>query len=302
MNTRLIPYLSLTIAMVLWASTFIFMKYAFASYDPMVVLFGRNLVATLCALCIPFTLKNIHLRVQDLKYLGGMLLFEPCLYFIFEAQALAYTSASQAAMISTMMPLSIAIGAWMFLGEKLTIKTLAGFVMAVTGGIILSLASPSDPHAPNPILGNFLELLAMICGAGYSLCLKKLTDQYSPLFLTFLQALTGTIFFFFALFLPGVQVPETIFTLSAWPIVYLGIGATLGAYGLYNYGVSKIPAGQAAAFINLIPVFALIMGALILGERFTLVQYAASLAVLAGVFLTQAKKSSTSGRAGDLNL
>ncbi len=282
--------------MILWASTFIFMKFAFETHDPMVVLFGRNLVASLCAFFFPFAFKNIQLRTKDLKYIVAMVIFEPCLYFIFEAQALSYTSASQAAMISTIMPMSIAIGAWIFLKESLTLRTLLGFFVAVAGGIVLTLVSVPDTHAPNPALGNFLEFMAMVFGAGYSLCLKKLTNNYSPLFLTFLQAFTGTIFFFFGLFLPGVHLPETIFTLSVWPIVYLGVFATLGAYGLYNFGVSKIPTSQASVFLNLIPVFALIMSAVILGERFTWVQYVASLMVLTGVLLTQLKTTSKSKR------
>ncbi len=289
MKSRCISYLSLITAMILWASTFIFMKFAFTTHDPVVVLFGRNLVASLCAFCAPFAFKNIQLRFKDLKYIAAMVIFEPCLYFIFEARALANTSASQAAMISTIMPMIIAIGAWIFLKETLTLRTMLGFFITVAGGVVLTLVSQPNTHAPNPALGNFLELIAMLCGAGYSLCLKKLTNRYSPLFLTFLQAFTGTIFFFFGLFLPGVHLPETVFTFSLWPIFYLGVFATLGAYGLYNFGVSRIPASQASVFLNLIPVFALIMSAIILGERFTLIQYGASIVVLSGVVITQLK-------------
>ncbi|MHC1710639.1 MAG: EamA family transporter [Solidesulfovibrio sp.] len=39
------------------------------------------------------------------------------------------------------------------------------------------------------------------------------------------------------------------------------------AYGLYNYGVSHAPAAKAAAFINLIPVFACLLSWLVLVGR-----------------------------------
>ena len=37
-------------------------------------------------------------------------------------------------------------------------------------------------------------------------------------------------------------------------MVYLGVVVTVGAYGLYNFGVGRLPASQASGFINLIPV------------------------------------------------
>ncbi len=273
--------------MILWASTFVALKLAFSLYDPMVVIFGRMAVASLFAVFFPFVFKNIQFRIKDLKYIAFMVICEPCLYFIFEAKALIYTSAAQAGMITSMMPLMVAIGAWLFLKENLTLKTCLGFATAVSGALWLSFASESSIQGPRPLLGNFLEFIAMVCASGYALSLKKLTSHYSPLFLTFIQAFAGAIFFFPALFLPGTQLPVQAEPVPLFAIFYLGSVVTLGAYGFYNYGVSKIPASQATAFINLIPVFSLIMSAIVLGERFTSVQYLASMLVFIGVILSQ---------------
>lgn len=285
------PYVCLVIAMVLWASTFVALKLAFRTYDPMVVIFGRMAVASLCALFFPSAFKNIGFRRQDVKYLALMVICEPCLYFVFEAKALVYTSAAQAGMLTTMMPLLTAVGAWLLLKERLTPRICIGFAMAVGGALWLSLVSQASAHAPNPMLGNFLEFMAMVCATGYALCLKRLTDRYSPLFLTFTQAFAGAIFFFPALFLPTTALPAQIDPVPLGAIVYLGSAVTLGAYGFYNFGVSRIPASQATAFINLIPVFTLIMSALILGERFTGIQYMASILVFAGVILSQDRRA-----------
>lgn len=284
---RMIPYICLVVAMVLWSSTFVALKLAFRTYDPMVVIFGRMLVASLCALCFPFVFRNIPFRFKDVKYMAIMVVCEPCLYFVFEAKALVHTSASQAGMISTMMPLLVAIAAWGILKEKLTLKTLLGFLIAVLGVFWLSISSESSVHAPNPMWGNFLEFMAMVCASGYAISLKKLTHRYSSLFLTFLQAFAGAVFFFPILFFPSTQLPVEIVPLPFLAILYLGSVVTLGAYGCYNYGVSQIPASQATAFINLVPVFTLGLSALILGERFTGVQYLASGLVFVGLILSQ---------------
>lgn len=288
-SNRMFPYICLVLAMILWASTFVALKLAFKIYDPMVVIFGRMLVASLFAVFFPFVFRNINFRWADLKYIAFMAICEPCFYFIFEAKALVYTSAAQAGMITSMMPLMVAIGAWLILKEKLTFRICMGFVIAVSGAIWLSFASEVTELSPNPLLGNFLEFMAMVCATGYALTLKKLTHRYSPLFLTFIQAFVGAVFFFPALFLPSTQLPVSWEPVPLFAIFYLGSAVTLGAYGFYNYGVSRIPASQATAFVNLIPVFALIMSAVFMGERFTTIQYLASGLVFVGVLLSQDK-------------
>jgi drug/metabolite transporter (DMT)-like permease len=61
----------------------------------------------------------------------------------------------------------------------------------------------------------------------------------------------------------------------------------LGAYGLYNYGLKHVPANKAASFVNLIPIFSVCMGWLLLGETFTTGQIAAGAAIIGGVYISQ---------------
>ncbi len=69
-----------------------------------------------------------------------MVLCEPCLYFAFEAKALVYTSAAQAGMITTIMPLLVAIAAWFFLKESITPRIIIGLLIAIFGAIWLRTA------------------------------------------------------------------------------------------------------------------------------------------------------------------
>ena len=271
----------------LWASTFVALKLAFRVYDPMVITFGRMLVASLCAVFFPFVFKGVYINKKDLLLMLLMALCEPCLYFVFEAQALVRTSAAQAGMITSMMPLMVAVGAWLVLKEGLSLRVCAGLVIAGGGALWLTLGSAPSVHGPDPLLGNFLEFMAMVCAACYALILKKLSNRYSPLLMTFIQAFCGTIFFFPILFLPGTTLPTHIDSMGLLAVMYLGAGVTLGAYGMYNFSLSRIPASQATVFVNLIPVFVIMMSAVVLKERFTLVQYLASGLVFAGVLLAQ---------------
>lgn len=282
-----LPFFSLVSAMILWASSFIALKIAFQGYHPMIVIFGRMVVGSVCFLVFYRQLRHTVIKREDVKYLLFMAVCEPCIYFIFEAKALELTSASQAGLITAMLPLMVALGATVFLKERISRQTVVGFLIAISGACWLSLAGEKSVSAPNPLLGNFLEFLAMVAATGYTLSLKHLSARYSALFLTAVQTWIGS--FFFSLFLihPDISLPRVWYPAPALAVLYLGSFVTLGAYLFYNYGVSKIPASQASAFINLIPVFAVILGFIILGERFVPSQYVASLVVLVGVFISQ---------------
>ena len=287
---RLLPAFSLVLAMLLWASSFVALKLAFRGYHPMQVIFGRMLIASLCFLVFIPAFSKLNWRRRDIKYLLIMAICEPCLYFLFEAKALQLTSASQAGMITAMLPLLVAILAWGWLKEQVNRQTLSGFFLAICGAIWLSLASEISADAPNPLLGNFCEFLAMVCAAGYTVSLKHLTSNYPPLFLTAFQAFIGSLFFFPFLLLPGVGLPLHWDASPALAVLYLGTLITFGAYGCYNYSVSRMPASQAAGYVNLIPVFGVILGMLLLGEQLNLQQWLACCLVFFGVGLSSASQ------------
>ncbi len=273
-------------AMALWGSSFIALKIAFAELPPMWVIFGRMLLGSLVFIAAWRWRGRIEYRRGDWKYLLSLAICEPCLYFICEALALQNTSASQAGMITALLPLLVAVGAFIFLRERISRMSLAGFLIAVAGAVWLSLAGTADEHAPNPLLGNFFEFLAMACAMGYMLILKHLSQRYSAFAMTALQAFVGAPFFLL-LALTTESIPTEITPQGAAAVVYLGVLVTVGAYGLFNFGISRLPANQASAFVNLIPLFTLFFAVVVLGETLNGQQIAAALVVFAGVALSQ---------------
>ncbi|MBU2512372.1 DMT family transporter [bacterium] len=290
-KSTIVPYLALLTATLLWSSSFIALKTAFTVYDPMVVIFGRMIIALIFIILFLKPMRNIQFHKRDFKYLLFLGLCEPCFYFVFEAIALENTSASQAGMVTATLPLIVAIPAWLILKEKMHTKTILGFMLAIGGVFLLGFGSEITENAPNPLFGNLMELMAMVVASGYIITMKYLSTSYSSLFITSFQAFMGSIFFFPLLFLPTTTLPISFELIPALSVVYLGIFISFGAYGTYNYAVSKIPANKATAFINLIPVFTLIMGVLILNDRLTPMQYIAIILVFCGIYVSQMKKT-----------
>ena len=181
----------------------------------------------------------------------------------------------------------MAVGARLVLQETLTSGSIVGFGVAILGACWLSVAGEPSAEAPYPLLGNVLEFMAMVCATGYIVSLKWLTARYSPFFLTAVQAFVGALFFFPFLLLPTTILPERFEPVAGTAVIYLGAAVTLGAYGLYNYGVSRIPVSRTSVFFNLIPVFTVFLGVVILGEHFSTAQYMASGFVFWGIYLSQ---------------
>jgi len=285
---RHLPLLALILAMILWASSFIALKIALQNYDPMIVIFGRLFIASLCFLLIGRRLyMTLDYRRGDFKAILFMAFCEPCLYFLFEGNAVVFTTASQAGIITAILPILVMVAASLFLKEKIKRKSWAGAAAALLGVCWLTLQSSPVDNAPNPMLGNFFEVMAMVCATGYIITLKSLTSRYSPFFLTAVQAFFGTLFYFPLLFLPTTAYPVHYTLGPSLAIVYLGGGITLGAYGLYNYSVKHFPASRTAAFINLIPIFSVLLGWLVLGETLSPGQGLAVFVIVGGVYLSQ---------------
>ncbi len=289
--SRWLPPLCLLLAMVLWASSFVALKIAFRAYDPMVVIFGRMAVASVCFLLLAGWFRStVRVEWADWKAILFMAFCEPCLYFIFEAKAIEHTTASQAGMITATLPILVALAACWLLKERVGPNTWIGALLAISGVCWLTWQSAPSISAPNPMLGNFYEFVAMVCATGYIIALKQLSARYTPFFLTAIQAFSGSIFYFPFLLLPSTRLPHSFDPVSGAAVIYLGAVITLGAYGLNNFGLKHTPASQATAYVNLIPVFSVFLGWMILDESFSGMQCVAALVVMAGVYLSQSRR------------
>jgi drug/metabolite transporter (DMT)-like permease len=284
-------YIFLILSMVLWGSSFIALKIAYRAYHPMFIMFVRLLISSF--IFLPF-LKGFksNYKKGDFKWLILMALFEPCLYFTFEAEALRLTTASQAAMICSLLPILVAIPSYFYLKEKISLSMIGGFMLAIAGSLWLSLASTGSEAGPNPIMGNTLEFFAMLCATGYTVSVKKMGTRYSAVQLTAIQAFVGTPYFLIRAFIAKGAFPAAFHLEPALAILFLAVFVSTLAYMFYAAGIQKTGASTSSIFINLIPVITLILSILILKETIGPIQLAASGLILLGVFISQMKRFS----------
>lgn len=195
---RLIPALCLAGAVLFWGTSFVGTKIALDTFTPMTIIWMRLVLAS--ALFVPLVLRlpRPEYRPGDWKWFLLLSVLQPCLYYLFEGYAVLFTTSSQAGVISAIVPLLVAAGAWAFLRERLSPRAVIAIAVSLGGVAALSFGGTAQASAPNPLLGNSLEFFAMVSAAGSMLAVKHLTSRYNPWVITGVQNAVGAVFF-----LPG---------------------------------------------------------------------------------------------------
>ena len=227
----ILPFTALVAAVCLWGVSFVGMRIVLQSITPASAMWCRMAGALLILLPFAHRLKPDNYRSGDWKLLIPMVLFQPCLYFLLETNALLLTTSTQAGVISASVPVLTAVGAWIFIKEPVSRLTVAGLCLSVTGVVFLTVSQGAGGDAVNPVAGNIMEFGAMICAAANFLLVKKLSGRYSSWTLTAMQIAAGFIFFLpgmFSLFNSDPSIWNIKLIMS---LIFLGVFVSLGAFG-----------------------------------------------------------------------
>ena len=282
----LFAYLSISIAVLLYGTTLTATKICLEYYSTPQLMAFRMFISSILFLPFIFTLyKNIKIEKKDIKLILLMMLCEPCLYFLFETNALKYTTSGQAGIVSSLEPVILVIAARIILKEKFVKIVYLGLFISIIGSILLSLSSDVTELAPNPLLGNFLELIAIILTDTCVITTKYLMDRYPPFFLAGISVIGGSLFFTGLNIFTGGSF-DIVLNTSIFLVLYLGI-LTVVAYALYNFGICTLPASKFWPFLFMLPVAAVFFGWFFPGETFNLKQFSACILVFLGIYICQ---------------
>ena len=225
-----------------------------------------------------------------LGYIIGLGVVGVALFNIFQNIGIGLTSSGIASLLVASNPVFILILSASFLGEKITKSKAAGIVLGFVGIIIVSFLGKNMALLlrSGSFWGNILALLSAVCWAVYSVMNKNALKRYSPLILTALAYVFGSLILFFFCF--TFEDVSLIFqwSLSSWLILlYLGILASGVTFYLWNYALSIMEASRVSVFIFLIPVLAILLGKVILNETITGFTFLGTALVLSGIYLME---------------
>lgn len=289
-KNSLFPTLAMFILILIWGGSFAVTKTAVTYLEPEFLVLCRMCLGAAVFLLCWKQLRRTKIIRKNIPILIIMVLFEPCLFFLLESYALIYTSSSQAGMIVATSPLFTALAALIILREKPSFLMWVGFAVSIVGIIMLSFDSTQPQTAPNPVLGNILQMLGMCCGAGFIVCVRIIGSRYPPFFMAAYQAVAGSLFFIILNLARGTKMPGSIELIPVLCIIHLGVFMTVAGISFFNYAISKLPAATSAGLLNLVPFVAVLIGVFALNEKLSAAQWVAGMFVITGLLISQRAK------------
>ena len=163
----------------------------------------------------------------------------------------------------------------------------------LTGVVLLVIGDNNPDYADSSFVGNLLVFGAALAAAGYIVTARSLSGRVDPVSMTFVQMVTGALFFLPLFGANTLRFGVPVFTPRiAFAFGFLALVATVLAFLSYNYALSRLPAGKAAVFINGIPLVTVIVASVLIGETLTVVQAIAGIVIVGGVAVTTIRSRS----------
>jgi drug/metabolite transporter (DMT)-like permease len=203
------------------------------------------------------------------------------------AYALLYYSlmgleAGTAAVIVAAAPLATIFVAVLLGQERLSVRGLAGGLLAVTGIGVLSMGTLGGGMGPSYVLAAVVGTFAI---AGSSVVARAHRDDVHPLSMNAIGMVAGTAFLVAGSLLLGEEwsVPTGRATLLA--VAWLVVLGSVGMFQLFLYVIKRWSASATVYAVAAMPVVAVLLGAALLGQPVTLGVVAGGALVLAAVYL-----------------
>jgi drug/metabolite transporter (DMT)-like permease len=288
---------------ILWGSAFLFTKLALDGIPPSLVVVGRLAVAS--ALLVPLALllaPRLPRQGRLWLFLGAIALFGNALPFSLITWGQGSIDSGLAGILMAIMPLAtLSLAHFLVPGERLTRYRIGGFLLGFAGVVVLM-----GPDALLELGGGGGHLLPMLAVLGGAVCyavsailarLRPASDALSSAAATtFMATLMITPFLVGAE--PAAVATETALT-PLLSVVILGVFSTAVAAIIY-FRLVKLAGPSFVSQLNyLIPLWAVVVGVVLLGERPEPEHLLALILILGGVLMAQLESRRARGvRAG----
>ena len=287
------PYLLLALTSLFWAGNMVMSRGLRADLPPVALAFWRWVTAFCCVL--PLALP--HLRSQwpllraawkKVIFLG---VFGVGCYNTFSYVAVQYTTATSATLLNSFIPVVTSVLALAFFGRRLARPEVIGGLISLVGVVLLiSRGSIATLLGLELNTGDLWMLLAVLSWSLYTAFLQWRPQGVHPMLLLAAFVVVGL----------AVMAPMYAWELSTGAavnlhagslagILYAGVVAAFLGFVCFNAGVAQVGPAVGSLFIHLMPVFASILSALVLGETPAWYHYAGMALVFGGILLTTRK-------------
>jgi drug/metabolite transporter (DMT)-like permease len=282
-------YLLLLLTTSIWGTAFIGGKFAIQDFEPMTVAFFRFFGASI--ILIPLLLirkewpRNIPLK--DGLLFGVLGLTGIFLYNFAFFMASKHAPVIKSSLFIASNPILILVLSGLFLKEVITKYQVIGLISAIFG--VFYIITNGQLHVLfslgfEPI--DAILLLAVISWALYTVVGKVVLQKYSPLVATTFACAIGSIFLFpFAVWETSWNDVKSASGVTWFWLAEMAVLVTVVSFIMWYNGVRAVGASKAALFINFMPVSAVLMAFIFLGEKLTMYHLIGAVFIFSGVYI-----------------
>ena len=212
----------------------------------------------------------------------GIFLYALCFFY-----GLKHITAGRGALVVALTPVVVVLAAWFLGREPMNALKLAGVAIAIAGCLtVIGNGNPLALLHGAAGIGEWLIVGCVLCWTAYTFIGRRATKTLSPLAATLWASLIGAALIGTTALLQGNS-DIVAWSWRVWAsVVFLAVGGTALAFTWFADGVKRLGAARASAFVNLVPVFAVVQAAVLLDERLGLSVLGGGLLVIAGVWMT----------------
>ncbi len=248
-------------------------KITLQEFPPMSLALLRFALASL--LLAPFFLsetKKVKIQKQDLPKLILIGVLVITLNITFFLEGIKRTTAIDASVLTLIIPMLSVLLGWWFLKEKIFLVNLAGIGLGLIGALII-VGLPqlfTGNFSPNVLIGNILIICASISWVSGAIISKNILKKYSSLVVTAVAFLVGTVSFFIPAAVEYIKNPawvNQVTILGILGLAYMTLLASISAYFLFEWGLSKTSVITSDFFQYIEPFVATTLAVIILGEK-----------------------------------
>ena len=202
---------------------------------------------------------------------------------------IAHSSATNAALLIVVEPLTLVVLGPLLLGERLTPREAAGAAVAVAGAVLVVLNGV--PGVTLDVLprwrGDVLLMLSGIAYASYSLIGRTVLNDTNATAVTARSIGWGAVVMApLAALEWGAGARPSMTTSAMLGTVYLAVVISAGAYLVWNWALARVEASRAAPFLTIQPVVGAVLGAIVLGDPVTRFTAIGGALVVVGLWMT----------------
>ena len=283
-------YCKLLLTAVLWGGTFIAGRNLAGHVGPYSAAFLRFLTASVFLLLFTVKSEGRLPRLERGQLLPVFLLGMTGIftYNVFFFKGLALIHAGRASLIVATCPVFITVLSALIFRERITWNKGIGVVLSVSGAlIVISRGDLSTIFASGLGIGELCIFGCVLSWAAYTLIGKAVMSGMSPVVSVCYSSIAGAVCLLPPALFEGMLTGLARYPLSSWiGIFYLGFFGTVVGFILYYQGVLEIGPMKSGLFINFVPVSAILLGYLLLGEPISISLLLGAVFVCAGVILT----------------